>query len=81
MLNKIIKLKEGLKESRLRELLQVEKSIEALATQIRLLEEQMKEVEDRLKENFSEGLLFRYRALLSKKEECLKALRGYQQNT
>lgn len=73
-LKRIIKLKEGIKEARARELREVNVQIEAIKREIRLLEKEAEDVNRMAKESFSEGLLFQYRALMARKRELMERL-------
>ncbi|MEJ5338282.1 MAG: hypothetical protein ACK42C_03395 [Aquificaceae bacterium] len=74
-LRRIIKLKEGIKEARARELREVQMQIEAIKEQIKALEGEAEAVNEKAKVSFSEGLLFQYRALMARKKELTEKLR------
>lgn len=74
MLKRIIKLKEGIKETRARELIHVNAHIEAIKKEIKALEAEAEGINERIKMSFSEGLIFQYRALMSRKRELTEKL-------
>lgn len=73
-LKRIIKLKEGIKEERAREIRQIEMQMQALRKEIERIEAQAEELNESIKAEFSYELLIRYRALLSMKKELLSEL-------
>lgn len=73
-LRRIIKIKEGIKEARARELREVEMQISYLKREIESIERIQEEINLTIKTSFSEGLLFQYRSLMSKKKDLLKRL-------
>jgi len=74
-LRRIIKLKEGIKELRARELKEVSMQIDALKEEVRLLELQAENINEELKVAFSHNLLIRYKALMAKKKELTERIR------
>ncbi len=74
-LRRIIKLKEGIKELRARELKEVSMQIDALKEEVRLLELQAESINEELKVSFSHSLLIRYRALMARKKELTERIR------
>ncbi len=74
-LRRIIKLKEGIKELRARELKEVSMQIDALKEEVRLLELQAESINEELKVSFSHNLLIRYKAIMAKKKELTERIR------
>ncbi len=74
-IKRIIKLKEGIKESKVRELKEVSIQIDAIKEEVRLLDLQAESINEELKTSFSQGLLIRYRALMAKKKELTERIR------
>ncbi|MEJ7620292.1 MAG: hypothetical protein WKI46_05695 [Aquificaceae bacterium] len=74
-LRRIIKLKEGIKELRARELKEVSMQIDALKEEVRLLELQAESINEELKVSFSHNLLIRYRAIMARKKELTERIR------
>ena len=68
-LRKIIRLKEFVKDSRTRELKEVDMQIEALKEEVKHIDLQAESVNEELKVAFSHSLLIRYKALMAKKKE------------
>ncbi|RMH80366.1 MAG: hypothetical protein D6674_03840 [Acidobacteria bacterium] len=73
-LKRIIKLKEGIKDERAREIRQIEMQIQALKKEVERIEAQAEDLNEKIKAEFSYELLIRYRALLSTKKEILLEL-------
>ncbi len=73
-LKKIIRIKEGIKEVRSKELREIDMQIEATKKDLKLLESQAEHINEQVKVSFSEGLLFQYRSLISRRKELLKKL-------
>ncbi|MCS6999200.1 MAG: hypothetical protein NZ827_00835 [Aquificaceae bacterium] len=73
-LKRIIRIKENLKELRLRELREIERMMASLKKKIEEVEKVQEELNRRIKSNFSEGLLLRYRALDSQRRRMLEEL-------
>ncbi len=73
-IKRIIKLKEGIKESKVRELKEVSIQIDAIKEEVRLLDLQAESINEELKTSFSQGLLIRYRALMAKKKELTERI-------
>lgn len=73
-IKRVIRIKEGIKEERAREVKEIDLHIDHLKKAIREIEERAEEINRLIKESFSEGLIFKYKALLSKKGELLKKL-------
>lgn len=74
-LKRIIKLKEGIKEARARELKELDMQIDALKEEVRLLDLQAESINEELKVSFSQSLLIRYKALMAKKKELTERIR------
>ncbi len=74
-IKRIIKIKDGIKEARARELKEINMRIEIIKKEIRLLENNADSINEEIKESFSEGLLFQYRALMARKRELTEELR------
>lgn len=73
-LRRIIKIKEGIKEARARELKEVEMQISMLRKEVERIEVLQEEVNRSIKTSFSEGLLLQYRSLHSQKRELLERI-------
>ncbi len=74
-LRKIIKLKEFVKDSRARELKEVDMQIKALKEEVKHIDLQAESVNEELKLAFSHSLLIRYKALMAKKKELTERIR------
>ncbi|WPM31809.1 hypothetical protein IAE16_08280 [Hydrogenobacter sp. T-2] len=74
-LRKIIRLKEFVKDSRVRELKEVNMQIEALKEEVRLLDLKAESINEELKVSFSHSLLIRYKAIMAKKKELTERIR------
>ncbi|MFN3598231.1 MAG: hypothetical protein ACK4VK_00635 [Aquificaceae bacterium] len=73
-LKRIIKIKEKIKDSRARELKEIDMQIDLLRKEVQKFENIAEEVNNLIKTAFSEGLLFKYRALLSQKKDLLEKI-------
>lgn len=73
-IKRVMKIKEGIKEEKAREVREIDLYIDHLKKAIREVEEKAEEINKLIKDSFSEGLIFKYRALLSKREELLKKI-------
>ncbi|MFN7065585.1 MAG: hypothetical protein ACK4OF_05510, partial [Aquificaceae bacterium] len=62
------------KERRARELREISMQIELLREEVQRIEAMAEEVNNLIKASFSEGLLFRYRSLQSRKREILEKI-------
>lgn len=74
-LKRIIRVKEGIRDMRSRELKEIDMQISLIKKEIQQIEALAEEINDLIKTSFSEALLFRYRAMLSKKKDLLNKLR------
>ncbi len=74
-LRKIIRLKEFVKDSRARELKEVDMQIEALKEEVKHMDLQAESINEELKVSFSHSLLIRYKALMAKKKELTERIR------
>ncbi len=68
-IKRIIRIKEGIKELRARELLQIEANIRLLEREIDSLEKEASRVNEEAKNSFSEALYAKYMALVARKKE------------
>ncbi|MCS7196270.1 MAG: hypothetical protein NZ827_03270 [Aquificaceae bacterium] len=73
-LKRIIRIKEGIKDVRARELKEVEMQIGRLRRELERIEVLQEEVNQNIKTSFSEGLLIQYRSLHSQKRELLERI-------
>lgn len=73
-LRRIIGVKEGIKEIRSKELKEIDMQISLIKREIERIEAVAEEVNNLIKASFSEGLIFRYKAILSKKKDLLEKL-------
>ncbi len=73
-IGRVIKIKEGIKEEKVRELKNIDAQIRSIEFEIQRLDEIAEEINSLVKENFSEDLIIRYRAVLSKKKDLLARL-------
>ncbi|MCS7306929.1 MAG: hypothetical protein NZ526_00080 [Aquificaceae bacterium] len=73
-LKRVIKVKEGIKDARARELKEVEARIESLRRELRETERAQEIVNEFVKSSFSEGLLIHYRYLETKKKQIMQEI-------
>jgi len=64
-LRRIIKIKEGIKDLRSKELKEIDIQIDLIKREIQQIDTVIEEINNLIKASFSEGLLLRYRAMLS----------------
>lgn len=69
MIKKVLKLKEDIKEGKLREVKAIERQINDLWHQITEIERFLEEINEQAKSNFSYELVIRYKSLQSKRRE------------
>jgi len=74
-LRRIIKIKEGIKDLRSKELKEIDIQIDLIKREIQQIDTVIEEINNLIKASFSEGLLLRYRAMLSKKRDLLNKLK------
>ncbi|MFN3471873.1 MAG: hypothetical protein ACK4LT_00920 [Aquificaceae bacterium] len=74
-LRRIIKIKEGIKDLRSKELKEIDMQINLIKKEIQQIDAVAEEINNLIKSSFSEGLLLRYRAILSKKKDLLNKLK------
>ena len=78
-LRRIIKIKEGIKDLRSKELKEIDIQIDLIKREIQQIDTVIEEINNLIKASFSEGLLLRYRAMLSKKRDLLNKLTELKQ--